>query len=54
MIAKRYIAFTDEQIEAIIQSSAKSDYSGDIHEILRVYPLVTLVKMADLAATYID
>lgn len=54
MIAKRYISFTDEQIEAIIQSSAKSDYSGDIHEILRVYPLVTLVKMADLAATYID
>ena len=54
MIAKRYIDFSEEQIEAIIQSGAKNDYAGDIHTILRTYPLVTLTKMADLAATYID
>jgi len=54
MIAKRFVDFTDEQIEAIIQSSAKSDYAGDIHTIYREYPLVVLTKMADLAATYID
>jgi hypothetical protein len=53
MIAKRYVAFTDEQIEAIIQSNSKSDYAGDIHNILRSYPLVTLTKMADLAAMYL-
>lgn len=53
MIAKRYIVFTDEQIEAITQSSAKSDYAGDIHTIMRAYPLVTLTKMADLAAMYL-
>lgn len=54
MIAKRFIDFSDEQIEAIIQSSAKSDYAGDIHDIMRRYPLVTLTKIADIAATYIN
>lgn len=54
MLAKNFINFSDEQIEAIIQSAAKSDYAGDIHDIMRSYPLVTLTKMADLAATYID
>ena len=54
MIAKRFIPFTDEQIEAITQSAAKSDYAGDIHMIMRTYPLVTLTKMADIAATYLS
>lgn len=54
MIAKRFVNFTDEQIEAIIQSAAKSDYAGDIHDIMRRYPLVTLTKMADIAATYLS
>lgn len=54
MIAKKYISFTDEQIEAIVQSNTKSDYAGDIHNIMRSYPLVTLTKMADLAAMYLD
>ena len=54
MIAKRYITFTDEQIEAITQSSARSDYAGDIHTIMRQYPLVTLTKMAEIAATYLN
>lgn len=54
MIAKRFITFTDEQIEAITQASAKSDYAGDIHDILRRYPLVTLTKMADIATMYLS
>ena len=54
MIAKRFINFTDEQIEAITQSGVKNEYAGDIHDILRSYPIVTLTKMADLVATYID
>ena len=53
MIAKRFLDFTDEQIEAITQSSTKSEYAGDIHEIMRAYPLVTLTKMADLVVTYL-
>lgn len=54
MIARRYINLTDEQVEAITQSSVKESYAGDIHEILRVYPLVTLTKMAELATTYLE
>jgi hypothetical protein len=54
MIAKRFVDFTDEQIEAITQSAARSDYAGDIHDIMRSYPLVTLTKMADIAATYLS
>lgn len=53
MIAKRYIDFTDEQIEAITQANAKNEYAGDIHTIMRSYPLVTLTKMADLATMYL-
>jgi hypothetical protein len=53
MIAKRYIEFSDEHVEAIVQSSSKSDYAGDIHDIMRSYPLVALTKMADIAATYV-
>ena len=52
MIAKRYIEFSDEHVEAIVQSSSKSDYAGDIHDIMRSYPLVALTKMADIAAMY--
>lgn len=54
MIAKRFITFTDEQIEAIIQASTKSDYAGDIHEIMRAYPLVALTRMAETAAMYLS
>ena len=46
--------FTDEQIEAITQADTREQYAGDIHDILRSYPLVTLTKMADLAAQYLD
>ena len=54
MIAKRFIEFNDEHIEAIVQSSTKNEYAGDIHDIMRRFPLVTLTKMADLAATYLN
>ena len=54
MVAKKFINLTDEQIEAITQASTKDNYAGDIHDILRSYPLATLTKMADLAACYLE
>ena len=54
MVAKHFFNFTDEQIEAITQSDAKDGYNGDIHDILRSYPLVTLTRMANLAAMYLE
>lgn len=54
MIAKRFIDFTDEQIEAIVHSKSTDLYTKDIHNVMREYPLVTLTKMADLAATYLE
>lgn len=54
MTARKFVDFTEEQIEAIMHSTATSSFGGDLHEIMRVYPLVTLTKMADLAAYYLD
>jgi hypothetical protein len=54
MVAKHFFEFTDEQIEAITQADSKESYAGDIHDILRSYPLVTLTRMADLAAQYLE
>ena len=54
MIAKKFVDLTDEQVEAITQADAKESYGGDIHDIMRSYPLVTLTKMANIAAMYID
>jgi hypothetical protein len=53
MQIKNVISLTDEQIEAIV-NSGPSDYTPDIHDIYRAYPLVTLTRMAELAATYIS
>ena len=53
MQIRNLIPLTDEQVEAIIHSGP-SDYAPDIHDIFRVYPLVTLTRMAELAATYIS
>lgn len=53
MQIKNLIELTDEQTEAIVYSRP-SDYAPDIHEVCRVYPLVTLVRMAEMAATYIN
>lgn len=54
MIAKHFVEFTDEQIEAITQADTKDSYAGDIHDIMRSYPLVAMTKMADIAAMYVD
>lgn len=54
MTARKFIEMTDEQIEAIMHATANNSYGGDLHEIMRVYPLVTLTKMADIAAYYLD
>ena len=54
MVARKFVDFTEEQIEAIMHSNTNSSYGGDIHEIMRVYPLVTLTKMADTAAYYLN
>ena len=54
MVAKHFFDFTDEQIEAITQSDTNASYAGDIHDIMRSYPLVTLTKMADMVAYYLD
>ena len=53
MMLRKYVDFTDEQIEAIIHSSGINSYSVDIHDVLKEYPLVTLTKMADLAVNNI-
>ena len=54
MTARKFVDFTEEQIEAIMHSTASSSYGGDIHEILRKYQLVALTRMADIAAYYLD
>lgn len=54
MITRHFIDLTDEQIEAITQVNSEKTYNGDIHAICRTYPLVTLTKMADLAAGYLE
>ena len=54
MVAKHFFEFTDEQIEAITQADSRESYAGDIHDIMRSYPLVTLTKMADLVAMYLE
>ena len=53
MQIKKYIELNDEQIEAIIYASPQS-FEPDIHEVMRAYPLVTLTRMAEIAATYIN
>ena len=53
MQIKDLVPLTDEQVEAIVHSRP-GDYSSDIHDICRAYPLVTLVRMAEMAAIYIN
>ena len=49
---KQYItSLTDEQTLAIIHAKP-TDFTGDIHEVMRTYPLVALTRMAEMAATY--
>jgi hypothetical protein len=51
MTVNHFFQFTDEQIEAIVQSRPLDNYTNDLHDILKSYPLVTLARMADMAAT---
>ena len=44
---------TDEQLEAIIHSTGLNNYSVDIHDVLKVYPLVALTRMATEATNYL-
>ena len=53
MQVKNLISLTDEQIEAIVYSRI-TDFAPDIHEVFRAYPLVTLTRMAEMAACYIS
>lgn len=53
MQIKDLVPLTNEQIEAIVYASP-SDYAPDIHDVFRSYPLVTLTRMAELAAAYIS
>lgn len=53
MQIKQFISLTDEQIEAIVYSRP-SDFAPDIYEVFKAYPLVTLTRMAEMAATYIN
>lgn len=54
MIAKYFVEFTDEQIEAIVQATGLNNYSVDIRDVMKSYKLVTLTKMADLAVNYLS
>ena len=53
MQIKDLILLTDENIEAIVHSR-HSDYAPDTHEVCRVFPLVTLTRMAEMAAMYLN
>lgn len=53
MIAKYFISFTDEEILAICHSSGINTFAPDMPDILKSYPLVTLIKMADMVVNYL-
>jgi hypothetical protein len=53
MQIKNIIPLTDEQIEAIIHSRP-TEFTPDIHDVFKAYPLVTMTRMAEMAATYIN
>lgn len=48
MIAKYFVKFSDEQVEAICYGRV-NDSGTDMREVQRIYPLVTLIRMADMA-----
>ena len=53
MQIKNLVSLTDEQVEAIVYSRI-TDFAPDIHDVFRAYPLVTLTRMAEMAACYIN
>ena len=57
MIAKNFVSFTDEQIEAICHHNLGMENgfkSRDIYGVMQTYPLVVLTCMADFAALYLQ
>lgn len=56
MSLRKFIEFTDEEVEAIVNWNCFSDNvnkTKDAGEVFKQYPLCTLTAMADLAATYL-
>lgn len=53
MQIKNIVPLTDEQLLAIIHARP-TDFAPDVHDVMRVYPLVSLVRMAEIAANYIN
>jgi hypothetical protein len=53
MLVRDLVSFNTEQTEAIVYSRI-SDFAPDIHDVFRSYPLVTLTRMAEMAALYIS
>ena len=53
MQIRELVPLTTEQVEAIVYSRI-SDFAPDIHDVFRNYPLVTLARMAEMAAMYIN
>ena len=53
MQIKQLVPLTDEQLLAIVHSRP-GDFAPDIHEVMRAYTLVSLVRMAEIAANYIN
>lgn len=53
MQIKDLVPLTVEQTEAIVYSRI-SDFAPDIHDVFRSYPLVTMTRMAEMAALYIN
>lgn len=47
------VPLSTEQIEAIVYSRI-SDFSPDIYEVFKTYPLVALTRMAEMATLYIN
>lgn len=53
MQIKNIVPLTDEQLLAIIHARP-TDFAPDVHDVMRAYPLVSLVRMAEIAANYIN
>lgn len=53
MQIKDFVPLNTEQIEAIVYSRI-SDFSPDIYDVFKRYPLVALTRMAEMATLYIN
>lgn len=53
MQIKDLVPLTTEQIEAIVYARI-SDFSPDIYDVFKSYPLVALTRMAEMATLYIN